>query len=157
MLLKQIVLFLAGLCAGGILAAGVFAFLAIIGVFPRVIGKTGTKGHILLYETVIISGGILGNLLDLYEFPVPVAEKAALILGPERGRLIGEILLGAFGVFTGIFVGCLAMSLAETLKAMPVICRRIRLSVGLQYLILSIGLGKLTGSLLFFLTGMGES
>ena len=109
MLIKQLVLWFIGLSAGGIIAAGVFAFLAIIGVFPRVIGKTGTKGHILLYETVIISGGILGNLLDLYEFPVPVAEKAALILGPERGRLIGEILLGAFGVFTGIFVGCLAV------------------------------------------------
>ena len=84
MLIKQLVLWFIGLSAGGIIAAGVFAFLAVIGVFPRVIGKTGTKGHILLYETVIISGGILGNLLDLYEFPVPVAEKAAGLGTAER-------------------------------------------------------------------------
>ncbi len=157
MLIKQLVLWFIGLSAGGIIAAGVFAFLAIIGVFPRVIGKTGTRRHILLYETVIIIGGIFGNVLDLYEFPVPVTEWAAAVLGPGCGWLAGETLLGVFGLLTGVFVGCLAMSLAETLKAMPVICRRIRLSVGLPYLILAIALGKLTGSLLFFLTGMGEN
>lgn len=44
MLLKQIFLGFTGLCAGGIIAAGVYAFLAIIGVFPRLMGRTGTKG-----------------------------------------------------------------------------------------------------------------
>ena len=144
-LLKQLLLGVIGLAAGGTIAAGVYAFLAIIGVFVRLIGKTGTREHILLYETVIVLGGILGNLMDLFQLRVPM------------GEIGGYIFLGAGGLCTGVFVGCLAMSLAETLKAMPVICRRIRLSVGLQYLILSIGLGKLTGSLLFFLTGMGES
>ena len=37
-------------------AAGVYAFLAIIGVFVRLMGKTGTRKHIFLYETVIILG-----------------------------------------------------------------------------------------------------
>ena len=32
-----------GISAGGVIAAGVFAFLVIIGVFPRLIGKTGWK------------------------------------------------------------------------------------------------------------------
>ena len=44
-----------GLAAGGIIAAGIFAFLAIIGVFPRLMGKTGTKGKIMLFETCIIN------------------------------------------------------------------------------------------------------
>ena len=38
----------------------------------------------------------------------------------------------------GIFTGCLAMSLAETLKALPTFSRRIRLSVGLPWLIIAI-------------------
>ena len=46
------------------------------------------------------------------------------------------------------------MSLAETLKALPILNRRIGLAVGLQYLILSIALGKLAGSLAYFLCGM---
>lgn len=139
-ILQQMALMFIGLSAGGVIAAGVFAFLAIIGVFPRLIGKTGTQRHILLYETVIILGGVLGNLSDIYEFPIHWG---------------GNLFLGIFGLSVGIFVGCLAMSLAETLKALPTINRRIRLAVGLQYIILSLGLGKLVGSLIFFSRGMG--
>ena len=47
-LLQQIILALAGASAGGIIAAGVFAFLAIIGVFPRLIGKTKTRNRMRL-------------------------------------------------------------------------------------------------------------
>lgn len=36
MFLRECALLLIGLSAGGIIAAGVFAFLAMIGVFPRV-------------------------------------------------------------------------------------------------------------------------
>ena len=97
----------------------------------------------MLYETVIISGGIFGNLWDLYEIPL------TSIFAP-----IASLLLAIFGASVGIFVGCLAMSLAETLKTLPVISRRSHLSVGLQYLILSIALGKLAGSLLYFFYGM---
>lgn len=140
MLLKMAALAVFGLCAGGVIAAGIFAFLAIIGVFPRLIGKTGTKEHIMLYETVIILGGVMGNVLDLFEFPV--------LFG-------GTWFLAAFGISSGIFVGCLVMSLAETLKTLPVINRRIHLSVGIQYVIFAIGLGKTLGSLLYFSAGIG--
>ena len=64
------------------------------------------------------------------------------------------LFLSIFGLSVGIFVGCLVMSLAETLKALPVISRRLYLAVGLQYLILSIALGKLAGSLAYFFCGM---
>ena len=143
MLLKKLLLVFIGLCAGGIIAGGVFAFLVMIGVFVRIIGKTGTGGKCRLFETAIILGGTLGNLLDLYEFP--------LTLG---GSVLGLVFLGLGGLCVGIFVGCLVMSLAETLKALPVIGRRLYLAVGLQYLILSIALGKLAGSLAYFFCGM---
>lgn len=129
---------LAGLSAGGIIAAGIFAFLAIIGVFPRLIGKTCTNRYILLYETIIVLGGICGNIADLYQYSIP----------------LGEVFNAVFGLSSGIFVGCLVMSLAETLKTLPVISRRIGLSVGLQYVILSVAFGKLTGSLIYFIRGM---
>ncbi len=138
--MRQAALVFIGISAGGVIAAGVFAFLAIIGVFPRLIGKTKTNRHILLYETVIVVGGILGNISDIYEIPI--------LWG-------GNLLLGIFGLSVGIFVGCLVMSLAETLKALPTINRRIHLAVGLQYVILSIGIGKLVGSLVYFSRNMG--
>lgn len=144
MLLKQFLLAFVGISAGGVVAAGVFAFLAIIGVYPRLIGKTGTKNHVLLYETLIIMGGVLGNIMDIYEIPI--------LLG-RISPLSGTLFLGLFGIGAGVFVGCLVMSLAETLKALPVITRRIHLAVGLQYLIVSIALGKLVGTLIYFLNG----
>ena len=87
-------------------------------------------------------GGILGNLMDLFQLRVPM------------GEIGGYIFLGVGGLCTGVFVGCLAMSLAETLKALPTLTRRIRLAAGLPYVILSIAAGKLVGSLLYFWRGM---
>ena len=83
MFLKQLFLVFLGLSAGGVIAAGVFAFLAIIGVFPRLIGKTHTNKHIFLYETVIIIGGVLGNVSDIYEIPIHMG---------------GNVFLGIYGL-----------------------------------------------------------
>lgn len=141
MLLRGLLLMFIGLSAGGVIAAGVFAFLAIIGVYSRLIGKTHTKKHVLLFETVIILGGVLGNIMDIYEIPL---------------KFGGNPFLGIYGLSVGIFVGCLVMSLAETLKALPVIWRRIHLSVGIQYVVLAIGLGKLIGSLVYFSGNFGQ-
>lgn len=148
-LLKQLFLAFAGITAGGVIAAGIFAFLAIIGVFPRVIDKTKTRRHIMLYETLLILGGSIGNALDLLEFPIPIGSI------PAAGHILGLTLLGLAGLSFGAFIGCLVMSLAETVKAVPVLNRRLRLSVGIQYMTLSIALGKMTGSLLYFYKGFG--
>lgn len=140
MLLRQAFLFFVGASAGGVIAAGVFAFLAIIGVFTRLIEATETKEHILFCETAIILGGIFGNIANLYAIP----------------RLFGgQVMLGIWGLSMGIFVGCLVMSLAETLKALPVLCRRIELAVGIQYVITAIAVGKFVGSMIYFLKGFG--
>ena len=89
-------------------------------------------------------------MLDIFEFPMLFGARGLGI------PLLGHLVLGIFGLGSGIFVGCLVMSLAETLKALPVISRRIRLAVGLQYVILSVALGKLFGCLVYFLGGMGK-
>ena len=98
----------------------------------------------MLYETIIILGGILGNILDIYEFPI------------YMGAFFGHAFLIIAGLSMGIFVGCLVMSLAETLKALPVISRRIHLAVGLQYLIFALAAGKMAGSLVYFWNHMAS-
>ncbi|MCX4318109.1 MAG: stage V sporulation protein AB, partial [Lachnospiraceae bacterium] len=64
-----------------------------------------------------------------------------------------------FGVCAGMFVGCLAMALAEVLQVIPVFAKRIRLrtgkptgkpkgmSPGIPVIVLAIALGKMAGSL----------
>ena len=140
MYLKYALLAFAGVSAGGIVAAGVFAFLAIIGIFPRLIAVSGSKDHLILYETMLILGGVFGNIIDLFHYP------------KMHG---GSVLLVLWGITTGIFVGCLVMSLAETLKALPVLSRRIHLSVGLPYVILAVAIGKVVGALIYFSNGFG--
>ncbi len=140
MFLKHALLFVIGISAGGIVAGGVYAFLAIIGIFPRLIGTTGTKAHIMLCESMMIIGGISGNLMDLYHIP----------------RLFGgTAMLVIWGLSIGIFVGCLVMSLAETLKALPVLGRRIHLTAGLQYVIAAIAAGKFLGAVIYFVCDFG--
>lgn len=145
MWIKQGVLFLTGLCAGGIIAAGVFAFIAVIGLIPRLAGRTHTAKHIELYEDFIVLGGTAGNLLSLY------GGSLSFRLPAFFGNLAGI----GFGLASGVFVGSLVMSLAETLDAVPVLIRRLKLSVGLPWMILSLALGKMAGSFLFFWLDFG--
>jgi len=137
---NKLLLAFIGLSAGGIIAAGVFAFLAMIGIFPRLIGRTGTALRVMLYETMIILGGLIGNVIYLYPFIIGIG---------------GKPVLGIFGFSVGVFIGVLVMSLAETLKALPVINRRISLAVGIQYLIFAYAIGKMFGSLIYFVKNMG--
>ena len=140
MTLKQLFLVFMGLSAGGVIAAGIFSFLAMIGVIPRLVGATGTKSHIMLYETMMVAGGIWGNLIDLYQI---------------RLVLPGVFVLAVFGLSAGIFVGSLVMSLAETLKVLPVLGRRLGLIRGLPFVILSIALGKCIGAFIYFWNNFG--
>ena len=138
MFLKNLLLVFIGVSAGGIIAAGVFAFITVLGLVPRLAARTRTAHRIPLYEDCIIVGGTAGNLMDLF-----------------HPGLFGGTLAGAlFGLLVGIFVGCLVMSLAETLDTVPVISRRLRLSTGFQYVILALAVGKCIGSLIYFILGM---
>ena len=138
MFLKYVLLEMIGLCAGSVIAAGVFAFIVTIGVVIRLIGKTHTGKHIRLIEDFIVLGGTLGNISNLYGISIPGGYPVLLI----------------FGLGAGIFVGCLIMSLAETLDALPVLSRRICLATGVQYVILGIAAGKGIGAAFYFFASM---
>ncbi len=87
------------------------------------------------FENIVILGGIAGGLIGVFQFKIH----------------LGIVMEAVYGMMSGIFVGCLAVALAETLNAMAVFTRRVYLKKGLNVLIYGIALGKLTGSLLYFL------
>ena len=136
-LIKYAFLIFIGVSAGAIISGGLFDFIVMIGAVTRIIGKTHTSHRIRLYENVVILGGVFGCLVSLYNFQA------------NLGAWLGII----YGLFSGIFLGCLIMSLTETLDGIPVLNRRFKLAVGLQYIILSLAIGKFTGALLFFYGG----
>jgi stage V sporulation protein AB len=53
-------------------------------------------------------------------------------------------------LFAGIFVGCIAIAIAEMLNTIPIFVRRIRLGRGLGITLLAVALGKTVGALLYF-------
>lgn len=131
MLIENLILIAIGLSSGVAVAAGIFAFITMLGVVERLAYRTHTSNHILLYEDSILLGGTIGNLIALYKWNLPIG-------------IIGLIL---FGLFSGMFVGCLAMALAEELKVMPIFASRIKLVQGMPFIVLSIAMGKGLGSL----------
>lgn len=119
--------------SGIIISGAVFAFIAIIGVVPRLAQKTRTETKIKFYEEAIIFGGIFGTLTMLFNLHIP----------------IGTFFATIYALCIGIFFGCLAVSLAEILNVIPILTRRGNIKKGLKYFITAIAIGKLVGALLY--------
>lgn len=127
MFLRNLLLVVYGLSAGALIAGSFLAFLSMIGVVPRLAGLSKTISHAMLYETCITLGGVLGTAVFIYRWHIP----------------LGYPLLILYGLFGGIFTGCLIGALAEMLKSLPVFSRRMKLRDGIPFVIYSIALGKI--------------
>ena len=136
MFAKQALLLFAGFCGGAVVAAGVYAFITVLGLIPRLAARTRTAYQVKRYENWVILGSLFGNLVDLFDLPLGWGGLPLMVL---------------WGFCSGVFEGCLVMALAETLDTIPTISRRIRLAVGIQYVITGIGLGKTAGALIYFI------
>lgn len=128
-------------CFGALAAAGVFTVLSSISLVPRFVGKTKTAGEIRIYENMIILGTIWGGINSLTKEPFLM----------EVPRWTGLLILVIIGVFSGMFVGCIALAVAEMLDSIPIFFRRIKLKGGIASIVFFIALGKLCGSLLYFM------
>lgn len=137
MWVKQVLMALIGLSAGSIVAGGLFGFIVSLGVVSDFADRTGTANRIGLYEDAVALGGITGNLVLLYEIPLTAISP----------------LLGVFGIFSGIFVGCWALALAEVLNVFPIFLRRINVTKGIGFIILGLAIGKVLGASAYFFFG----
>ncbi len=147
-----IFLALTGVSYGLLAAAGVFTVLVAVGLVPRFAGKTHTGDKVVLYEEMVIFGTITGCVLSIFS---RYCQMGAWWQQRFPGQL--EIWLGAgkfvqavFGFFAGMFIGCLALAIAEMLDSIPIFARRISFRHGIGLTILSMAAGKLLGSLLYF-------
>ncbi|MBR1742631.1 MAG: stage V sporulation protein AB [Lachnospiraceae bacterium] len=132
--LEQCVCMILGFSSGLAVAGGVFAFISILGVLPRLCSRFRLADHVHQVETCVALGGMFGAVTTVFPFSLP----------------FGQAGLGIFGIFSGIFVGALAMALAETLRVIPILSQRLKLKSGLPYVILCMALGKTAGCLMQF-------
>jgi stage V sporulation protein AB len=129
---------------GMAVSAGSFAFLLVIGVLPRMIKKTNLADRIFAVENSVILGVVTGAVVSVIDW-----EKQFPIVW------LGHFLLALYGLSSGIFVGCIAVALAEILNTFPILFRRMNIKRGLFFMMLAMALGKMTGSLYYFFCGYG--
>ena len=91
MIAQKILLCFIGLTAGSMVAAGVFAFITLIGVVTRLAARTKTVKHIMLYEDMVVLGGTLGNILTIFEWKIPVGVLLSLLIYIDCFFLSGSI------------------------------------------------------------------
>ena len=155
--MKAIVAYVLLICCslsfGLLAAAGVFTVLVAVGLIPRFAGKTHTAGHIILYENMVVSGTIVGCILSVFREYCAFGAfwQSAFPDAISLFTTLGQAVLAVFGLFSGMFVGCLALAIAEMLDSIPIFARRISFRHGIGLAILSIAAGKLTGSLFYFI------
>ncbi|WP_346698883.1 stage V sporulation protein AB [Catenibacillus scindens] len=118
-----------GLCAGMVVAAGLFTFISTLGIVTRLAQITRTANWLHWYENGFIAGGILGNLLWIFSVPL----------------VTGAVGLIVSGLFFGIFTGCFIGAIAEILNAFPIFMHRVGLKTGIAAIIAALAAGKFIG------------
>ncbi|MBQ9989959.1 MAG: stage V sporulation protein AB [Lachnospiraceae bacterium] len=165
MFLEYCLMILGALGFGLLSSGGVFTVFVSVGLVPRFADKTHTADHIIKYENAIVAGSVLGCIFSIYhEVFIPffsaLGRTQLVGNGPlmaegifGQGLCWGDLILGVFGLFAGMFVGCFAIAIAEMLNTIPISVRRIGLGRGAGIVLLAIALGKTAGSLIYYLAG----
>lgn len=115
-------------------ATALCAFLSILKIIPSMAKKTKTCGFIRTYEDALTIGILLGGTNMLFDYSYP----------------LGSFFATVIALFIGIFVGSLAMCLAEIFDVIPIMMKRTKLRIGIKLFVLSLALGKAVGAITFF-------
>jgi stage V sporulation protein AB len=131
MIVNSVILIIIGLAGGLVVGTGFVAFLAVLGIIPRLTQLTKTNHFIQVYEWAIILGTVITGWMSL------------------RGTVLfqSELWLIPIGLFSGMFIGMLAAALTEVLNVFPILAKRIGLGDKIVILLMAIVFGKIIGSL----------
>ena len=131
MIVNSAILVIIGLSGGLVVGSGYVAFLAVLGVIPRLTQLTKTNKFIHVYELAIILGTVIIGWMSL------------------RNTMLfqSELWLIPIGLFCGVFIGMLAAALTEVLNVFPILAKRIGFGEKILMLLMAIVLGKIAGSL----------
>ena len=136
--------------------------LVSVGLIPRFAGKMHVAKKVFVLEEAVVFGTLFGGFLSVFS---RYGHLGGWILSRQRfgentvliWKWIGSGLLILWGIFAGMFVGCLALAIAEMLNSIPIFARRIGFRHGLGVAIAAAAFGKLLGSLIYFAEGIYRS
>lgn len=133
--MKNLFLILIGISGGITVGSAIAAFFTLLKFVPRVVQITETNEHIVVYEYAMLLGAVTGSLLFYIDFNLSLSPLPVILIG------------GLCGIFLGLFTS----ALAEVLNVIPVFAKKFKLKGELLYIIIALILGKVAGSLFFFL------
>ncbi|PRX26706.1 stage V sporulation protein AB [Orenia metallireducens] len=137
--MKAILLILIGFSEGVIVGVALVAFLMVLDVIPRLIDLSNSENSIFLYQKLIVLGSIFGVITDFFNLTLP------------NIFFINKLLVIIIGFIFGTFIGLVAAALTETLKVLPLLSKRLGLKDYMDELLFIIILGKVIGSLIYWL------
>lgn len=130
-----------------VVAGGLFAFITTVGVITRLAAGTRSAQYVMLYETMVILGASLFNAYDLFRFAPEIL----------RNKTVCTVLLrSGYGLFSGVFTGCLAAALAEVVQVIPVFAKRVRMKFGMPVVMACFAVGKGVGAWYQLVYGAGK-
>ncbi len=118
---------------GVAISGAIYGFIVAIGLIPRLVYKTKTTEYLLFYETLIILAAIISGFSTVFSYKIPM----------------GRIGLMYIYFAIGIFIGSLAVCVAEVLAVLPIMIRRVKLFKHVTTLMLAVALGKGLGGYIF--------
>lgn len=132
MVVKNILLALIGFCGGATIASAIFAILLSIKIVNRMAYVSKTTAYIRWYEECTMWGLILANVVIIFGVELYVPEMVGIFVS----------------FFIGIFSGTFLVSLAETIKILPMGLYRGNVKKGLGIIVFIMAAAKLIGSML---------
>lgn len=131
MVIKLAFVIFIGFAGGVSVGAGYVAFLAVLGIIPRLTQLTKTMKLIHHYEWGIVVGSVMGTILLVWNPHFSIHPYVSIILG----------------LTFGIFVGMMAAALTEVLNVWPILAKRIGVDGKIVILMMALVIGKIIGSL----------
>lgn len=135
MTIKLLFIIFLGLAAGLAVGSGFVAFMAVLGIIPRLMQLSKTRNMIFAYEWAVILGAVAGCSGSLWNYSLYLPSFVAVPVGAA----------------CGIFVGMMAAALTEVLNVFPILAKRIGVDDKIIFLMMAFVLGKIAGSLFHWL------
>lgn len=128
----MIIISLSGGLASG---TAIISFLIALDIIPRLVQLTDTPQYSLLYEIILVLGIVIFTLAHFLPTRLSFGNLFAIIVG----------------LYMGIFIGMLAGALEEVLNVIPIMAERLNLEQRVIYIMLALSIGKVFGSLIYWL------
>ena len=82
MLIRLICYAAVAFIGGAAISSGYFAFISLIGVFPKLAEKVKGDRHYMLIECLLAYGAVVGNVIYLFNIRIPLLSLCSAVYLP---------------------------------------------------------------------------